>query len=321
MNENTGKNRIIAFPFAFISGMSTGMNIDHSAVTQTYWKNIVVSAGSAKHYNPGCTVAVVTNFVEAEIPAEILSALKLHRVEIITVPFDRFRFKAEYTWALAFYKLCTLSHLADKGYDMICCMDIDVYIQASLDNAWEECSAHMLLYDINHGLGAEHYRQFCEEVQAFSGGEKKYITHYGGEFFMGNAGDAREFLRHAEDIYQKMIETDFVTTKGDEFILSLSAERMKVRVKNAGAYVFRFWTGVETHIVTTCYRFNPVSVLHLPVEKNRGLSALYERYFKNGVVPKNQVVYRKCHISHSALSDRLKRRYLYEKRARRISST
>ena len=40
-----------------------------------------------------------------------------------------------------------------------------------------------------------------------------------------------------------MLQKNFITTKGDEFILSLAANEMRESIKNAGAYIYRFWTG------------------------------------------------------------------------------
>ena len=52
-----------------------------------------------------------------------------------------------------------------------------------------------------------------------------------------------------------------VQTKGDEFILNLTVNEMKEIIKNAGAYICRFWTGLDFWLVSTCYEYNKVLIL------------------------------------------------------------
>lgn len=49
------------------------------------------------------------------------------------------------------------------------------------------------------------------------------------------------FMSECQQVYAQMTKADFKTTHGDEFIISLAA--VKFNVKNAGAYIYRFWTG------------------------------------------------------------------------------
>lgn len=79
----------------------------------------------------------------------------------------------------------------------------------------------------------------------------------------------------AERIYEEMVRKEFKTSKGDEFILSLAANEMKEIIKNAGAYICRCWTGLDFWLVSTCYEYNKVLILHLPAEKEKGLLKLY----------------------------------------------
>lgn len=306
--NDSSTNRIIAFPFAFQANMNSGVNIRKEKALETYLKNICVAAISAKHYNPDCFVAFVTSLDSKDIPDFTTQLLQGHGVEIIHIPFDRFCFEPDYPWSLAFYKLCALSHLIEKGFDSICYLDADVFIQGSFDPIWKECRQNLLLYDINHGLQTENYRQICSEFAAFSGWkEPEYITHYGGEFFCADLPRAREFHAIAEKIYKEMLSQHFRTTKGDEFIVSLSANAMKGSVKNAGAYIFRFWSGVRFHLVSTCYLYNAVTVLHLPAEKERGMTRLYNRFISKGRFPANETVWRVCRLSRQPILDRTAR--------------
>lgn len=92
----------------------------------------------------------------------------------------------------------------------------------------------------------------------------------------------------------------FVTTHGDEFIVSLAAGSLRAQVKNASPYVFRFWTGTF-RLVSTCYAANPVCVLHVPAEKEYGMLRLYDRYVSRGRVPSRRAVWRTLHLTHRSL--------------------
>lgn len=300
-------SNIIAIPFAYEQNTSSGVNIHAERALQIYLKNVCVATVSAKHNNPECVVALITNLNSDDFSDSIANILRDNEIEIIKVPFDRFRFPADYLWSLAFYKLCALSHLVDMGYEKICYMDADVYIQGSFDALWQECEENLLLYDINHGLNTKDYQIICNEFdQYFESKKPKFITHYGGEFFLSNKENALRFLVYANQVYHSMISRGFQTTKGDEFILSISAHFMRDSVKNAGAYIYRFWSGVGFHLVSTCYRYNAVTVLHLPAEKERGIIRLFEKYIKNRCIPANRVVWRICRLSGMPFIDQMK---------------
>lgn len=96
-----------------------------------------------------------------------------------------FVFFSEYTWSLAFYKLCVLKHLCNVGFEKVVYLDTDVYIQGNFESIWKEVEQKILLYDINYGLNVEDYRSFCNEVKIFNNlNNLMYITHYGGEFIL-----------------------------------------------------------------------------------------------------------------------------------------
>ncbi|MBQ4584458.1 MAG: hypothetical protein IJA94_06185 [Bacilli bacterium] len=114
-------------------------------------------------------------------------------------------------------------------------MDADVIVQNSFDNIWLECMNNIMLYDINHGLQVNDYKSFVSETQKFLN-ISCYITHFGGEFFAANKQNSTIFIEECK-IYNKMVKNKFVTTKGDELILSIAAYNLKKSVKNAGAYI------------------------------------------------------------------------------------
>lgn len=313
---------LICIPFAYEQNMRSGVNFAKGErlgndKLSIYLKNACVALLSAKHYNPDCDIAFATNLSEDALPPAFVRHLKNAGVLIFSIPFDQFRFADEYPWALAFYKLCVLKRLAALDYAFISYLDTDVYIQGSFAPIWQECRENILLYDINHGLNTNDYTVFCKEAQAFLG-QPLFPVHYGGEFFAASRANARSFCAECDRIYQQMCQTGFVTSRGDEFILSLAANRMRASVKNAGAYIYRFWTGPGFRLVSTCYEYNRVTILHLPAEKERGMLKLYERYIRRQVIPKDRVVWRLLRLSHFSLADRAKR--LIKKRSAKKSA-
>lgn len=284
-------------PFAFDENKCTGVNVCRSGAYEVYCKNLCVSLISAKKYNRDSDVALVTN---VSLPQKYQQLLTSNGVLIYLEAFDSFVFPDDYTWSLAFYKLCALEKAVAKyKYMYYSYLDADVIVQNSFDPIWRECDDHILLYDINHGLGTADYAIITNEFSAFTG-KNELITHYGGEFFAANRENAGRYIACCKKIYNEMQLKHFVTTKGDEFIVSLAAHELKQSIKNAGAYIFRFWTGAF-YLVSTCYRFNAVTVLHLPSEKNHGMIKLFDRYISRSRFPAKETIYRCCHLRRPAL--------------------
>lgn len=305
----TGKC-IICIPFAHRKNANTGVNINAKSSVQTYLKNACVALCSAKYHNPECEVALVTNLMQDEVPFEYRNLLEKANISILHVPYSEFLFPDKYLWSLAFYKLCVLKYLTTTDYEAVCYMDTDVYIQGSFENIWEECKEHILLYDVNHGLGTKDYQMLCDEMKAFTG-KKIFPTHYGGEFFAASLELANVFYKECENVYKRMIKTSFVTTKGDEFILSLAAYSLRNMVKNSGAYVFRFWTSASFRYVSTCYKHNRIVVLHVPSEKEKGIVSIYNKYVSRGKIPDDKSCWRLLRLTRITIDDRI--RYIAKK--------
>lgn len=295
--------KLIFLPYACDPRKNTGVNLDRrEGAMDTYCQNFCVALVTLKQENPDCDVALVTN---GELPGVYTELLKRKGILVLRQPYDTFVFPADYRWSLAFYKLCALDAMVKRGgYDFYCYLDTDVVANASMDPVWEECGNHILLYDVNHGLYDADYRGFLQEVADFTG-EPSYITHYGGEFFAANAKNSALFIDNCRTVYERMRDCAFVTTKGDEFITSIAASRMGPGIKNAGAYIFRFWTG-SYRLISTVYRLEPIPILHLPVEKERGMLTLYRRYISRDRYPTRKQIYRCCHLSRPRLKNVVK---------------
>jgi len=301
--NNTSAKGIIFVPYAQADNLSSGVNIKHYLKrVDTYLKNCCVALTSAKQQNPHCDVAIVTNMVIPKYYRDILSS---NEILILEEDFDEFSFDYDIKWALAFYKLAALSKLVSKyDYEYYCYLDSDVYVSAAFETIWAECDDHIMMYDINHGLTTYDYNAIVSEWEAFLG-EKKLLTHYGGEFFAANRGNAKLFVDVCQSIAEKMRQTQFATTKGDEFIISLAAQELKDKVKNAGAYIYRFWTG-QFYLVSTSYKYNPVTILHLPSEKERGILKIFNNYTRKGKVPPQKAVWKLCHLQRQSIKHKVK---------------
>ncbi len=279
-------------PFAFDEKKTIGANVKNN-VLNTYLKNLCVSLISAKKATPSIDVALVCNI---KIPREYEDLLIGNDVLIYTEEFDSFVFDNDYPWCLAYYKLCALEKMVNKyDYDNYIYTDADVFVQNPLDNVILELKDNILLYDINHGLAVHNYRTTVEQFKDF--GIDSLITQYGGEFFGASRKNAKEFITCCKEVYDEMINKEFRTTKGDEFIISIAAYRMRNLIKNAGAYIFRFWTGAF-YLVSTCFKYNEIAILHLPSEKQNGIFKLYDFFIKNHKFPDKEKVHKICHLTH-----------------------
>lgn len=287
-------------PFAFDEKKMTGVNVTSNAL-KVYLKNLCVSLISAKKTNPNIDVALVSN---VNIPPEYEKLLLENQVLIYTEPFDAFAFANDYPWCLAYYKLCALEKMVTKyDYDNYIYTDADVFVQKSLDKVFLELRDNILMYDINHGLYVRDYVQIMEEFNRF--GVDTYITHYGGEFFGASRENARLFAQQCKAIFDEMQSRNFVTAKGDEFISTIAAHRLRGMVKNAGAYIYRFWTG-DFYLVSTCYKFNEIAILHLPAEKQDGMLKLYNYFVRHNAFPSKEKVHKICHLTHQPLKAKVR---------------
>ncbi|MBQ7577781.1 MAG: hypothetical protein IJT21_05915 [Synergistaceae bacterium] len=291
---------LIFVPFAHDDSMQSGMNFNKNISTDQrllmYLKNSCVALVSAKKYNPDTDCALVTNLSDDQISAEIHEIFRRDDIKIFHVPFDEFRFDNNTPWGLAFYKLCALSHvLRETDYKNFLYLDSDVYVQGTLSPLWEELQENILLGDTNEGLKVPDYVNFLGQTRKFYP-DKKFVTRYGGEFVAANKLNAEKFITEASNFFNKIKSAGQIIEMGDEVLIAITADKLKISVRNASSYIFRFWTG-DFRLVSTCYRFNAVTVLHMPSEKTRGLMKIYDNYIKKGTLPSNKKVWKMCHLS------------------------
>lgn len=297
------KRSILFIPYAEDPHMKSGVNFCGVVNRQEmYLKNCSVALLSAKLNNPNVDVALVTNI---ELPQKYKDLFERNNILVFVESFDEFVFPDDYRWGLAFYKLCALYKISRKyEYENFAYLDSDVYVQGDISPIWKECEHHIMMYDINHGLQTPDYLEIVSEFGSFLHGNK-LITHYGGEFFAAKKEKAVSFSEECLKVFNQMIEKNFVTKKGDEFIISIVADKFKDELKNAGAYIYRYWTGAF-FLVSTNFKFNPVPIMHLPSAKTTGIIKIYKRYIRYGKLPKKEWVWRICHLKKPSIKVRLK---------------
>lgn len=279
---------IVFCAYAYKQKFQSGHNLQLDDKKDIYLKNSYVALRSCKYYNQETEVALVTN---VELSAYWMELFTKSKIVVYRVDYDSFMFDEKYGWSLAFYKLCALKYICTLKFQNIVLIDTDTYIQRTFNDIWLECKNNILLYDISRGLYNGDYKKFCEEAQRFLD-TKEYLTRWGGEFIAGNQRGLKQYIERCEKIYASMKDKNFITINGDEFIESVAAWIMKDQIKNAAAYVFRYWTGYHWHYVCSNYRSNPVCVIHCPREKDHGFIKLFNYITKHDDLPSPRIVHR-----------------------------
>lgn len=293
------KKGLIIVPYAY--GGNTGVsikNVNNQYIT--YIKNCCVACLSAvKNAGNNSDVLLVTNHI---VPQPYDDLLRSHGVNIKIVPFDKFNFGSfdksgnTINWQLAFYKLCALAYAVDElDYDYYSFIDSDIFVQSSFENIWVEANNNILLYNLHEPLNGYMVVEMREYLNT-----NENLTHFGGEFFAASRALARSFIDSCDDIFTQMKNGSYFTQSGDEFITSIVAKTLKESIKDANAYVRRYWTG-SYRMVTNDYKSDTLAILHLPAEKEYGIVKLYDRYISNGKVPDNYVVWRVCNLKRRSL--------------------
>lgn len=288
---------LIFCAFAFKEGFQTSLQTGKAAgnaTTEMYLQNIFVALTSAKLYNPNDDVCLVTN---CDLPTEWQERLERQNLLIKKVPFDTFEIPQEFPWALAFYKLCALKAMVTQGseYEHILLMDADTYTTRSYDELWKEADYGVMLFSVGHSFNhpdretirKDFVRFFPQEATGLN------IVHYGGEFVAGKRIALNTYLDECQNVYDKIREAGYQmeNNAGDETIWSVAAALVKNRlpVTEAGAYIFRFWTG-DFYLNSTVTVSNPVCIWHIPNEKETGFVRLYRYFMKNQAFPKVEKV-------------------------------
>lgn len=276
---------LVFFAYAYDENMQGSPNVEKGGAKskEVYMKNIVVAAVSARKNLPSDTtdVAIITNIPIEEPYNQILD---INGIDVHIEPFDSFNFGSAYRWGLAFYKLCALKKVLGYNYDNYLLMDTDTYTFSDFSDLWEQTKDYLMLYDIGHRPTVPNCKKFYNQAYSFAGIDKQ-ITKYGGEFIGGNKKILNAFITESENVFKQLKDKNFVTTCGDEFIINIVADKMQDNIKNAAGYIARYWTIPEFYRVSTNHIYDPISILHLPCEKECGILAIYKKLTRRNTLP------------------------------------
>lgn len=56
-------------------------------------------------------------------------------------------------------------------------------------------------------------------------------------------------------------------------------------------------------LISTCYEYNKILILHLPAEKERGMIRLYSDYIEKGKLLSEKRVWKICRLKHRSFED------------------
>ena len=284
------KNLIVS-AFAFKEGLMTSIQLNKpadSTTTEMYLKDLMVSLASARLNNPGDDVCLCTNI---DLPGEWNARFEKAGVRVQKRAFDSFILPDNFNWSLAFYKMCVLSGLVKEGgYDRYLLLDADTYTTHDYKDLWAEADRGIVLYPLGHTYShpdrdviRRDFKRLCpEETDILP------ITHYGGEFVCGTHKDLLRFMAVCSDLFDKASKSGFnvEATICDESLWSIAAALLykEIPVIPATPYIVRFWTE-DFYLISTVTVSNPVSIWHLPAEKNTGFIRMYNAFSKTGRFP------------------------------------
>lgn len=276
---------LVFFAYAYDDSMQGSPNVkrDLTKSKELYMKNITVAAISARMNLPADTtdVAILTNVPLDEPYSQIIAG---HGIDVHIEPFDEFNFGPNYRWGLAFYKLCALKKTLNYDYDNYLLLDTDTYTFSDFSDIWQQTKDYLMLYDIGHRPTVPNCQKFYTQAYDFAGIDKQ-ITKYGGEFIAGDKKILKIFISESENVFEQLKNKKFATTCGDEFIINIVADRMRANIKNAAGYICRYWTSPDFYRVSNNHIFDPISILHVPAEKEYGIPVIYNYLQKRNALP------------------------------------
>jgi len=274
--------------FAFKEDYLTSPQIGGMVTDKTiniYMKNIYVSLCSAKWENPQDDVALITNY---EVPSKYKDLFMGKNIQIIKIEFNDFIMPKTFEWALAFFKLCALKYIVNNSnYDKVLLLDAETITVRGYKELWLEAGHGLLLYNIKHSYEHKDRKIIVDDYQRLYQNDRN-LVHYGGELIGGTNTVLKKFIGECDKVYKVIKENDFDISKyaGDETIISIAAISMD-NVIEAGAYIYRFWTG-RFYLVSTNFIHNPVSIWHIPSEKSGGIIRIFNK-FQNGAPSINKM--------------------------------
>lgn len=233
-------------------------------------------------------------------------------IEVIVVEStDRFVVDSQAEWNITQYKYEAMWSVCSKlnPMDNLLFLDSDTITVGNLADIFSEIAdGSLMLYDTRHSYSHPSRKRIRENyMQLFGEGNP---VHWGGEFIAGKVQQVMTFLSECCDIVDRMKNTQGLQNVADEHVTSIAITRLSgVQIRNASAYIYRFWTG-DPYIVSTNYYFDRVVIWHLPAEKVSGIREVYQYYIKHAVLPNVEFIAKVSRMPtiHAPLLLRIRRR-------------
>lgn len=265
-------------------------NKAHNIPLDIYLKNIFSSLYSAKFYNKNDDVAlIVTQETRKLLPDSFVELCNKNQILIKEHPFNHFVMSDGRIWSFSFYRLSIMYDLCETNeYENMISIDSDTITTRSFDSIWFDCKNFVLLVDIEHTNDIQQAIDTNADLVALSG-ENVFPINYGGEFIAMSSEKGKLFLNSYLEVFNAVVKKNIKFTHGDETILALTGWKClkdnSVMIKNAACYCARYWTGHNFYYVSTNYKNNPVSIIHVPDEKFDGLIRIYKYILRAKTMP------------------------------------
>ena len=256
----------------------------------TYLKNAYVCLSSIKLYNPDTECLLLTDF---ELSEQWNERFKKSNIKLRHVPFGNFALSNDFNWNITQYKFDVLNYMASvmSDDDKLIFMDNDIICVDSLFSLYEEISDDVIcLFDIQHSLENSDRKRIIENYKrVYPENPFPNCIHYGGEFVGSNGKNLKLLLSECDTAFQKLKNVSGIVDFNDENLFSFAADRIqsKIKIKNANAYIYRYWTAAF-YLVSTNWINNPVVLWHLPTEKGNGIIWVYNYLISKGLLPPKQ---------------------------------
>lgn len=244
------------------------------------------------HYNPDARLLFFTNLKARQLPGFLLRMFEQIQVEIVTLPYISRPPRDWYgSWQNQFYLFDILRWMQRKmnPTDSLIVCDADCLCCKSLHGLFESIERDgSALYEFItrpevrvNGIRLEQMQELY--IRTYHERPQQPIVYYGGEL-VGLRGDA---VHHINDAFPELWSRNLTyreerqpTLNEEAHVLSILAERLRLRNANANAYIKRMWTSPQfTNVVAGDEEY---PIWHLPYEKKRGLFRLFRTLTKEG---------------------------------------
>lgn len=238
-----------------------------------------------RHYNPAARLLFFTNLHKEALPAFLTDMFDRLQTEVITLPYT-FRPPKDWyaSWQNQFYLYDIFQYMQTRMQpdDTLLVADADCLCHSPLDGLFKEtrntgASLYEFITDRKYNINGitlpemEIFYEACYHEKP-----QHPITYYGGEFICLRGDSVERIMQAYPDLWafnlmQKKAQKPRLNEEAH--VLSILAERLKLRNARANRYVKRMWTTPQFNNVIP--GDEKLAVWHLPYEKKRGLYHLY----------------------------------------------